>query len=283
LTNALLTQSLAPHFVINPDPSVSAKNRLFVFLPGTGAAPSAYEEIVRAGAKQGYHALGLTYINDDAVGVLCPATGDPQCAGAVRREVITGEATSALVAVDAANSIDGRLRALLSYLSATFPAEGWGLFLVNGNVDWSIVTVAGHSQGAGHAGYMAKIRDLNRVAMFSGPGDAGAAWQGLPNVTPVARQYGFTHTDDNLAPLFAVLDSWDAIDLDLFGAAISVDGGAAPFSGSHQLTTSAPPNPIPLGPSASPSHGAPVVDAVTPRDSQGVPLYRPVWTHIAFP
>jgi hypothetical protein len=282
-TNAALTQDLLPHFVINPNPAVPAKNRLFVFLPGTGAPPSAYEDIVRAGAAQGYHALGLTYVNDDAVGVLCPAAGDPACAGAVRREVITGEATSALVAVDAANSIDGRLRSLLAHLAANFPAEGWGRYLVNGDVDWSITTVAGHSQGAGHAGFMAKIRDLNRVVMFSGPGDAGAAWQAAPNVTPVARQFGFTHTADNLTPLAVALGSWDAIDLDLFGAPVSVDGVAAPFGGAHQLTTSAPPNPNPVGPSASPTHGAPVVDSVTPRDAQGAPLYLPVWTHVAFP
>jgi hypothetical protein len=125
--------------------------------------------------------------------------------------------------------------------------------------------------------------------MFSGPGDTGvgvntpAAWTSLPNVTPVARQFGFTHTADNLAPLSAVTRNWESIDLDMFGPAVSVDGASAPFSNSHQLLTSAPPNPNPIGVTASPTHGAPAVDAVTPRDAQGIPIYQPVWAFLAFP
>lgn len=288
-TNPALTQNLSPHFVVNPAPNVTPAQRLFVFLPGSGAVPRTYEDIVRFGAARGYHALGLTYINDDAIEGLCGASLDPNCAGDARREVITGVNASTLVNVDAVNSIDSRLQSLLVFLAANFPAEGWGQYLNNGAVNWSLVTVAGHSQGAGHSGFMAKLRDLNRVVMFSGPGDTGAAantaaaWSSLPNITPVMRQFGFTHTADNLAPLANVLRNWDAIDLDLFGAPFSVDGAAAPFGNSHQLTTSAPPNPNPTGPTASPTHGAPVVDSVTPRDAQGVPIYQPVWAYLAFP
>ena len=45
----------------------------------------------------------------------------------------------------------------------------------------------------------------------------------------------------------------------------------------------APPNPTPTGPSASPAHGAPVLDSVTPRDAQGRPVFAPVWITLAFP
>lgn len=289
LANPALTANLAANFVINPNPAVSAKNRLFVMLPGTGAIPRTYREIVRVGAARGYHALGLTYPNDEAIETLCGGNPIPDCAGLARREVIMGEPVSTLVNVDAPNSITGRLTSLLTYLSATFPAEGWGQYLVNGQVNWSLVTVAGHSQGSGHAGYLAKIRDLNRAVMFSGPGDTGATagssadWLSLPNFTGVARQFGFTHTADPLAPLPNVLRNWGVIDLDLFGAPVSVDGAAAPYNNAHQLVTSAPPNPNPAGPSAAPEHGAPVVDSVTPRDAQGNPLYRDVWIYLAFP
>jgi hypothetical protein len=283
LTNAAINSDLAPHVVINPDPAVAASGRLFVMLPGTSGVPTVYEDVVRRGAQRGYHAIGLTYPNDDAVSVLCPGTGPADCAGAVRREVITGADASPLVAVDPANSIDGRLLALLTYLSANFPAEGWGRYLVNGAVDWSLITVAGHSQGAGHAGFIAKLRDVNRVVMFSGPGDPGASWVDLPNITAPARMFGFTHTADDLATLALVARSWDGLELDLFGASVSVDGASQPFGGSHQLLTSAAPNPNPTGPSASPTHGAPVVDAVTPRDAMGRPVFEPVWGFIAFP
>lgn len=287
--NPAVTQNLSPHFVVNPDPSAAPAGRLFVMLPGTGAVARTYEDIVRVGASVGYHAIGLTYPNDDAVAVSCSGSPDPDCAEDIRQETITGLASSVLVVVDEANSIDGRLLSLLEFLDAAFPAEGWGQFLDNGAIDWSLVSVAGHSQGGGHAGFMAKLRELHRVSMFSGPSDpsptpgTAAAWTFLPNITPVERQFGFIHTADNLASPITVFRSWQAIGLDIFGYSVSVDGAAPPYQNTHLLMTSAPPNPVPTGPSASPTHGAPVVDAVTPRGPGGVPIYRPVWIYMAFP
>lgn len=288
-TSAAITTNLSPHFVINPDPQVVARGRLFVMLPGTLAVPNTYQDIVRTGAARGYHALGLTYPNDDAIEGLCGSSSDPDCAGRARREVITGEDTSPLVNVTPANSITNRLVALLQFLDLSFPNEGWGQFLAGGQPLWSRITIAGHSQGGGHAGFFAKLVELDRAVMFSAPGDTGVApasaaqWLSLPNVTPVDRQFGFTHVNDNLAPLANVSRAWQAIGLGAFGGLTSVDGASAPFGNARQLTTSAPPNPNPTGPSASPTHGAPVVDAVTPRDGQGRPIYAPVWIYLAFP
>jgi hypothetical protein len=288
-TSSAITINLSPHFVINPDPQVAARNRLFVMLPGTLAVPNTYRDIVRTGAARGYHAIGLTYPNDDAIEGLCGASSDPDCAGRARREVITGEDTSTLVAVNEANSITARLIALLQFLNSNFPNEGWGQFLANGQPVWSRITVAGHSQGGGHAGFLAKLVELDRAVMFSAPGDTGVAasssaqWLSLPNITPTSRQFGFTHVNDNLIPLANASRNWQTIGLGAFGGLFSVDGEAAPFGNSHQLTTAASPNPNPTGPSASPTHGAPVVDAVTPRDAQGRPLFEPVWIYLAFP
>lgn len=279
-TSSAITTNLSPHFVINPDPAVTARGRLFVMLPGTGATPSIYREIVRTGAARGYHALGLTYRNDDATESLCAASPDPDCAGKVRREVITGEESSTLVSVDAANGIIARLRALLVFLAATYPAEGWSQFLSAGEPDWAKVTIAGHSQGGGHAGYFAKLVSLDRTVMFSAPGDTGVAassaaqWTALPNLTPASRQFGFTHTADTLVPLARATRNWSAMGLGAFGAQVSVDGAAAPYGGSHQLVTSV------AGGSA---HAAPVVDTITPRDAAGRPVFAGVWTYLAFP
>jgi hypothetical protein len=288
-TNAAITTNLAAHFAVNPAPQVPARGRLFVMLPGTGATAGVYREIVRTGAARGYHALGLTYPNDEAVGSLCSLSADPDCAGRVRREIITGEDTSTLVSVNTANAIIARLTALLQFLDRTFPAEGWGQFLAGGQPDWSRITVAGHSQGGGHAGYLAKLFALDRAVMFAAPGDTGVApgtaaqWVSLPNVTAASRQYGFIHTGDPLVPLATASRAWDVIGLGAFGPLTSVDGNTAPFGNARQLTTALPPNPNPTGLSASPNHGAPVVDAVTPRDAQGRPLYAPVWIYLAFP
>lgn len=288
--NPALAASDAANFTINPDPAVAPRGRLFVMLPGTGAIPRNYRTIVRTGASRGWHGIGLTYPNAEAVGDLCGGTTDPDCTGNTRREIITGESLSALVAVNAANSITGRLTALLTYLDRTFPTEGWGQFLRNGAVDWSLVTVAGHSQGAGHAAYMAKLFSLDRAVMFSGAGDVGvpgspiARWFSLPNITPASRQYGFTHTADELVTFALLRSNWNAIGLPApAGGPVSVDGANPPYGSSNQLSTSADPTAVPPAISTSPRHASPVADVITPSTAQGTPLYAPVWTYLAFP
>lgn len=289
LTNPAINTALSPHVVINPSPMVAARGRLFVMLPGTGAVARTYRLILRTGAPRGYHVLGLTYPNENAVEGVCGASTDPNCAGDLRREIITGIESSTLTNVNRANSIIGRLESLLGYLSTTFPNEGWGQYLVNGRVNWALVTVAGHSQGGGHAAFLAKLESLDRVVMFSAPGDTGvaantpAAWLSLPNITPVARQYGFTHVNDTLIALSTVTRNWSTIGIDSLGLVTSVDGATSPFGNSRQLTSAAAPNPNPTGVTASPTHGAPVVDAVTPLTPQNSPLYAPVWIYLAFP
>lgn len=289
LTSVAININLSPHVVINPDPAVAAKGRLFVMLPGTGAVPRFYRFILRTGAPRGYHAIGLTYPNDEAIGTLCDNSTVADCAGLARNEVITGADTSPLVNVNQANSIAGRLTALLTYLAVTFPNEGWGQYLVSGQPNWPLITVAGHSQGSGHAAYLAKLQNLDRSVMFSGPADVGivqgspAPWLSLPNITPVSRQYGFTHTADTLSAFALVTRNWGVIGLDAFGAPVSVDSVAPPYNNSRELITSAAPNPNPPGLTASPTHGAPVVDAVTPLTPAGTPLFAPVWIYLAFP
>jgi hypothetical protein len=289
LTSAAVDRNLSPHVAINPSPALAARQRLFVMLPGTAAVPRTYRLILREGAARGYHVLGLTYPNDDAVESLCNASSDPDCAGKVRREVITGANASPLVDVNEANAIVARLIALLAYLDRTFPQEEWGRYLVAGQPDWGRITVAGHSQGAGHAGFLAKLHALDRVVMFSGPADSGSAdgeavsWARLANVTPPERQYGFTHRADPLASQAQVTANWAVQGLGLSGAPVLVDGNAPPFGNSRQLLTAASPNPNPTGPSAAPAHGAPVVDAVTPLTATGSPLFAPVWAYLAFP
>ncbi len=289
LTNAAITTNLSAHVVINPDPAVAAKGRLFVMLPGTTAVPRFYRFILRTGAPRGYHAIGLTYPNDEAIGALCATSAVADCAGLARNEVITGTDTSPVVSVDRANSITGRLVSLLTYLSATFPNEGWAQYLVNGQPNWSVITVGGHSQGSGHAAYLAKQQLLDRSVMFSGPSDVGIAagsvapWLNLPNITPASRQFGFTHTSDGLVPLALVTRNWDVLGLSAFGVATSVDTTSPLFANARMLTTNAPPNPGALGLTPDLPHASPVVDVATPLTAAGTPLYAPVWVYLAFP
>jgi hypothetical protein len=289
VTSAAISSNFSPYVAINPDPAVAAKNRLFVMLPGTGAVPRFYRFILRTGAPRGYHALGLTYPNDVAIGTLCDGSTVADCSGLARNEVVTGEDTSPLVSVNRANSIAGRLVALLTYLSATYPNEGWGQYLTNGQPNWSVITVGGHSQGSGHAAYLAKLFALDRTVMFSGPSDVGIAagstppWLSRANVTPASRQYGFTHTGDTLVPLALATRNWGLIGLEASGAPVSVDTVASPFANSRQLTTSAAPNPATPASVDSATHASPVVDVATPLSAAGTPVYQPVWSYLAFP
>lgn len=286
-TNAAITSNFSAHVLITPDPAVVARGRLFVMLPGTGGLPRFYRLILRTGAARGYHTIGLTYPNDRTVDELCGAGAAASCSGDTRREIITGIDASQAVTVDPANSINGRLQALLVWLQATYPNEGWDRFLRSGVPDWSLITIAGHSQGAGHAAYMAKLYEFDRVALFAGPADVGpaagspAAWFSLPSLTPTERQYGFGHTADELVPFAFLQFNWSQLGLAAFGAPVSVDLATPPFGNTHQLFTNLAPA---IAPTVSaPAHSSMVLDAVTPVAADGSPVFRPVWAYMAFP
>jgi hypothetical protein len=277
-------QVFSPDVVINPSPSVAAKGRLFIFLPGSKGPATSYRLILRAGAARGYHTLGLDYENNDVVGLLC--LNDSDCYGNVRLEVITGVDSSPLVNVNDANSIVTRVTKALSYLAANSPDEGWGQFLnADGKVDWSKVVVGGHSQGGGHAGVMAKLFALNRACYFASPADATgsppvpANWMSAPGgQTPGSAQYGIVHELDPLVPLTDLEVIWPTLGMP--GSPTSVDGQSPPYGGAHQLTTTV--TPVDGDITFSPYHGVTVYDPDVPLQG-GVPVFDAVWGYMCFP
>lgn len=284
--DSTVTTSTEPNVSINPDAGAVAANKLFVFLPGTSGVPSMYRQILRSGAQNGYHVIGINYPNPTPVGGLCNASADPDCFWNVRREIITGTDSSPLVVIGPSDSIIGRLTKALIYLRTNFPNEGWGQYLSGDTPDWSRITVSGHSQGGGHAGVLAKLFALDRVVYFASPADfsshfnAPATWLTKPSATPVSRQYGFTHLRDPLVPYSELSAIWRNLGLSDLGSAISADNTAAPFSNSHMLTTNAAPKTG--GVSVSPLHGATVLDAATPTGADGTPLFAPIWAFLCF-
>ena len=286
----------APHVAINPVASVSAQGRLLVFLPGTQGRPTQYTFILRAAAARGFHAVGVNYPNQTAMGSLCQFSTDADCYWNARNAVIFGGGTpvSGQSPVSRADSIVNRLNRLLAALNTQYPAEGWGQFLLgDGTVDWSRVVLAGHSQGGGHVGVLAKTVALGRAVYFSAPEDWNeltdrpANWtQARPNVTPASRQYGFGSDADTLVPNSHAFAHWN--NLGLFRPAsgpVLVDGASSPFADSQQLRTALPPNPASTA--ATPAlrnHGVTVVDTSTPVDAAGKPLFdtNGVWAYLCF-
>jgi hypothetical protein len=282
VTDPAIDTSNDPHVAVNPVPTAT-RDKLFVFLPGTGAVPTMHQLILGTAAARGYHAIALSYPNPTAVGTLCADDVDPECFWNVRREIITGLDTSPLVTITPANSIVSRLEKLLQYLDTHDPREGWGQFVVNGRVDWARVTLAGHSQGGGHVGVLTKLVSLDRAVYFSSPADwrqvadGPATWLSRTNVTPASRQYAFIHEQDPLVPVAQALANWTVLGLDAFGAVADVDQATPPFGNTHRLTTRAVPR------LAGTYHGATVVDAATPRTTAGTPMFESTWVYLAFP
>lgn len=286
----------APHVTINPSPAVASKGRLLVFLPGTQGRPTQYTYILRAGASRSFHAIGLNYPNQTAMGTLCQVSADPECYWNARNVVIFG--AGALVAgqspVTKADSIVNRLEKLLSWMQLTYPFENWSQFLLaNGTVDWSKVVLAGHSQGGGHVGVLAKSVALNRAVYFSAPEDwyentnTPASWpRTRANVTPSNQQFGFGSDDDTLVPNSHAFTHWDNLGLVKPAAGpVLVDGNAPPYSESRQLRTRQPFNPSSTALTAALKyHGVTVVDTSTPVDATGIPLFdaNGVWAYLCF-
>ncbi len=266
---------------------VSVKNRLFIFLPGTGGVPRNYRGIVTEAAKQGYHAIGLTYQNPIAVGTYC-TSGDANCTGNIRYEMLDGTDRSSLLVVSRANSIENRLIKLIQQLNTQYPQDGWAQFAPGGNINWQVISLAGHSQGGGHAAFIGKVRSLLRVGMFATPADIVTpgntlpAWFSLSAATPASSYFGFTSTADELNAYSLVSFNWTGLGLGTAATAQSIDGNLnGPYAGRWFITSSSiPRNP---GLAIGPQHNLPVVDVNVPLNTDGSYSFAPLWRYMCLP
>lgn len=274
------------HYVAR-NPAVSSNGLLFVFFPGSGAIPDHYKLIVQAAANNGYAAIGLAYPNEGTITGACLGSSNADCTRLIRDETLTGNAVSPLVNVSPANAIRNRLTTLLALLAQQQPQAGWGRFVdAGGNLQWALIRVGGHSQGGGTAVHAAKQQAVDRACFFAAPGDTTdaqrsvAPWVAAAGATAASRHYGFAHVQDGIIPNALLLQEWAALQLDAFGAALSVDSASPPYGGRHMLLTSAPRG-NPLTAAGLAFHNLPVVDFFTPMDD-GLPRFRRVWQTLCF-
>ncbi|HEX3886573.1 MAG TPA: hypothetical protein VHW05_03665 [Phenylobacterium sp.] len=268
------------HFVLAAQNPSARKKKLFLYIVGSGVSETTAQEILYEGARRGYNAIAIAYRNYEAVVPLCARSSDDDCTGKVREEILTGVDMTPLVTIGPKDALEPRLQKLLVYLRATYPSEGWGEFLKDGDTDWSKVTVAGHSQGAGHVALLAKRHRMDRAVMISGVADRApsgkpAPWLSRPNATPVERQFGFINVSDPVVTLPVALASWKAIGLK--GPPTSVDGQKPDFGGSHMLTTAVRPV------TGANFHTVMVDDNILPRKPDGTPAHQQVWDFLIFP
>ena len=276
-TDSSIQQFQQPHRVFF-DAAVAPRGQLLVFLPGTGATTADQEEFGRIAARLGFHVAYLMYPNDVAAAV-CQDDEDAGTFEKFRREIITGVDLDPRVSVDRANSIENRVEKLIQWLAANRAAEGWGGYLADGELTWSTVVLAGHSQGGGHAQLLAKDHAVARVVVLGSPKDYNprhggpAPWYG-GGATPPGRMFAFVHEQDTQAVSYAQqLENLKASGLTSIA---DTDNRAPPYGHAHILTTNQPGREI----NSALAHLGLVFDFTLPRGPDGRLLYEPVWTYM---
>ncbi len=195
-----ITMAHSGHFITVNTGNMSAK-KLLISIPGTTGPGDVMQSFDSVAALQGYHAIGLDYPNNRNTAIFINSS-DKEAFNKFRQELDFGTPVSDSVAVDSLNSIVNRITKLVIYLAKTRPAEGWNNFLDGDHIIWERVTLAGHSQGAGHVSYIAHAFRVHKVIMLSGPQDfltnfnTPAPWLSAPSKTPYSNYYSFLHDSD---------------------------------------------------------------------------------------
>ncbi len=279
-THSAITTYNNEHEVVL-DTRVPLKNKLFLFLPGTTGYPAVYKQIVKRAAALGYHAIGLMYPNNSDIYTAAGSNNDLNEFGKCRQEIFDGSDQTTGVNVNTDNCIKTRLNKLLVYLQQHYPGQAWQQFLVNGEIDWSKCVVSGHSQGGGHAFFIAKKFLVDRVISFSSIDwntnlNQSATWVTQPGPTPISKFYSFNGLRDQIFSYSNVVTQLS--EMGLTGPAISIDSNQPPYSNSHTLTTNATASILVL----FPDHNITVLDAYVPKDNQGnvVSSFLNAWTYL---
>lgn len=197
LTDPSISVARGPNLAI-VDPNAVPNGLLLVSLGGTNSLPKDFTAFDTLAARQGYSVLALDYPNT-VITTSCKTSPQPDPCTLFRREIVSGEQVSDLVEVDRTNSIENRLEKLLQYQAEQDP-EHYADFLRDGKPDWSRIVLVGHSQGSGHAGFLAKQHQTRGAILLAGPQDttdAGpASWMSSPGATSPDRYFSFLHKGD---------------------------------------------------------------------------------------
>jgi pimeloyl-ACP methyl ester carboxylesterase len=229
------------HYILQGKPN--KQNKLVLFIGGSDSVPKDYNIVCENLANLGFDVISLSYPNSVAAAPL-GTSPDIFIFDNYRDEVCFGNSVSNEVSVDLLNSINSRTINLLQFLAKKYHDQQWDYYLTSpNNLDWSKIIVAGHSQGSGHACYLAKKNLVHRVVMFSGPNDyssfyqAAGNWLQVPGFTPLTRHYALLHQQDEIVPFSNQVVNLKG--LGLLGAEASptaADGLTSPFNEANVLS-----------------------------------------------
>jgi hypothetical protein len=246
------------------DTRTAPLGQLVVFLPGANNVPRDWRDHGRKLAEYGFHVLIPHYNNRWSSDDTCTGQGN-SCADDTRWEALTGENSSAAVAIARADSAEGRVVTMLKHLITANAAGDWGYYLTaDSALLYGKIIIAGISHGAASAGMYAARRPFARNVMHSsGPAGSPTA----SKMTPLSAWYGFAHTADDAYS--AITTAWERFALP--GQVVNIDGQAAPFNDSHRLATSA---------MSSYPHGSVAVHSSSPKDASGKYLFEAAWRYL---
>jgi len=244
------------------DSAVKPINKLLLMIVGTDAAADHNVPFFNFAASMGYHVISIDYKNT-VITTACSNSADSACFNVFRQEIMFGTPVSQLVEVDSTNSIYHRVYELLLYLSKKYPQQGWKQYLKANSIQWQKIIVAGHSQGAGHAAYIAKKFLVSRVLIFAGPQDflvhfnSPAGWLFQESITSPSQYFAFLHVND---PFGFNKQLANCRILMPFADTTLVQPGAGITKGKHILVTN--------------------IETTNPHESMMQPAFEKAWAYL---
>lgn len=196
-TNSQIVQMRGPHEVYWSD--LKSKETLLIALGGTNSLPTDMKAFDETAASLGMDVITVDYDNS-VISTTCKDSKDDACFDHFRDEIATGNDVSNLVKVDKINSLESRIFHLLKFLAKSEPAR-WAPYISGKDIRWNKVILAGHSQGSGHAAYLAKIHPAKGVVMLAGPQDRFAdgrtvGWLARKSETSPTKYFSLLHEKD---------------------------------------------------------------------------------------
>lgn len=275
-------RGILPHVVRKPAAASVTSNTLHVFLHGTSAHPILYSDYLLTSSNLGHHTIGLAYI---ASSYSSAEVGQQVLEMKGDDAKLQGEEFSAfhsiaclgggegpfLPKISGYNSIVGRLEKLLVHLVESNPDDGWDIYVGDSGINWDLVMLSGHSQGASHVAYLATEFPLQKAVLLSGPqAIANPQSSFLAQKKPTSRIVAFAHkSEDDIDSIEKALET-----MGLGPAQIVTEEqlsqeeylfDSEPYSSANVIFTSvAPRAPVDL----RPEHASVAVDWFTPLDKE---------------
>ena len=215
-------------------PGIARKNKLLVFLSGSGDACGGVGVLGQIGVNLGFDFMCVNYSNAVSALNICD---DTSCFGNLFQAKLdaTGPCSIAngpdcgtdpntgqpYVNSNPADAITQRISMMLQYLNNNgYNANGtdWSSYLSGTTPDWTRIVLSGWSQGGSLATYTGYKLPVARVINLSAPPLAilvggvmtAADFFSVPPVTNIRNFYGFVHTRDQLYMIGRFQAVWTA-------------------------------------------------------------------------